>query len=187
MSRKRDKVEILLYLITGAFFGFLLSVFAKLPYDANILVAIATLTLVIITLWYAYSTHKLVKQPIDLLLINEIYSPLNTIMISQKRLINRYEEANLRSIQNIRKKVWYYSVNESISKSIEEWKDQVEKYEEIRRRLIKEVQIKVEDCNVHLIVSSPSQATSLYSNPAEYRGIFLLRSLDLDQSLKVPQ
>lgn len=86
MSRKRDKVEILLYLITGAFFGFLLSVFAKLPYDANILVAIATLTLVIITLWYAYSTHKLVKQPIDLLLINEIYSPLNTIMISQKDL-----------------------------------------------------------------------------------------------------
>ena len=117
----------------------------EIPLYISIINLLILAFLTIFTWSYARSTYKLVKQPIDFHLINEIYDPLNTVMISINGLINKYEEANLPSIRNIKNKIWYHSVNKSMSKSIEEWKDWVEKYEEIRRHLLKEVQSKVEE------------------------------------------
>jgi len=154
LSRKRDNVEILLYLITGAFFGFLLSIFVKLPYEANVLVAIATFTLVIVTLWYAFSTHKLVKQPINLMTIKGIYAPLNDEATKIQKQIDDYGWSlidnqgwpiSLNPITSIKEKAFYVLADKSIRKSVEEWQVQAKKYFETREILAKEIQRVVDE------------------------------------------
>ena len=99
------------------------------------------LVLVGVTIWYAYSTHRLVKQPIKLLAIQEIYVPLNTIVISvQEKNTNVYEEANLKPVRNIKEKIFYQLVDKSVKKAIEEWQILAEEYNKIRASLIEEVQ-----------------------------------------------
>ncbi|MCP8309664.1 MAG: hypothetical protein H3Z54_13395 [archaeon] len=102
---------------------------------------IPMLVLVGVTIWYAYSTHRLVKQPIRLLAIQEIYVPLNTIVISvQEQNIKVYAEANLRPVRDIKQKIFYQLVDKSVKKAIEEWQSLAEEYNKIRASLIEEVQ-----------------------------------------------
>ncbi|MCP8307722.1 MAG: hypothetical protein H3Z53_01475 [archaeon] len=99
------------------------------------------LVLVGVTIWYAYSTHRLVKQPINLLAIQEIYAPLNTIVISvQEKNINVYAEANLKPVRDIKEKIFYQLVDKSVKKAIEEWQGLAEEYNKIRASLQEEVQ-----------------------------------------------
>jgi len=68
-----------------------------------------------VTIWYAYSTHKLVQQ--------------NTIVISVQKQIDKYEQANLKPVQDIKEKIWYNLASESVKKVIEKWQGQAEKLE----------------------------------------------------------
>ncbi|MCP8321320.1 MAG: hypothetical protein H3Z52_10345 [archaeon] len=102
---------------------------------------IPMLVLVGVTIWYAYSTHRLVKQPIRFLAIQEIYAPLNTTVISvQEQNIKVYAEANLRPVRDIKQKIFYQLVDKSAKKAIKEWQSLAEEYNKIRASLIEEVQ-----------------------------------------------
>jgi hypothetical protein len=99
------------------------------------------LVLIGVTLWYAYSTHRLVRQPINLLAIQEIYAPLNTIVISvQEQNIKVYAEANLKPVRDTKQKIFYPLVDKSVKKAIEEWQGLAEEYNKIRASLMEEAQ-----------------------------------------------
>ena len=149
MSEKRDKIEILLYLLTGTFFGFLLSILVESPFAGDVLVGVVTFLLVVVTLWYAHSTHRIAKTAAFV----ELFKLLQQEDIRKARdtLIGKWKKGEdfkgwSKGEKNKAEKVCYsYSLaGRMVSKGlieldlIKDWRDSITKCYEAAEAMIKE-------------------------------------------------